>query len=95
MSEGFKIGGLVLNWLGINLIAFLQFGADKRRARKGKWRISERMLFFTAMLGGSAGSILGMRHFHHKTLHRKFAIGLPVLLLFQSILMICIGYALF
>ncbi len=91
MSEKIRIWGPVLYWLGINLIAFLQFGMDKQRARKGKWRISEKMLFLTAVLGGSIGSIMGMKYFHHKTLHRKFRIGLPFLLLIQIVLTVGIG----
>jgi uncharacterized membrane protein YsdA (DUF1294 family) len=54
-------------------------GADKRRARKGRRRISERRLLFAALLGGAAGGWIGMRLFRHKTKHRMFARGLPFL----------------
>lgn len=67
----------------LSLISFAQFGIDKRRAIRQQWRIPESRLLLTAILGGSPGAILGMRVFHHKTLHRKFSIGLPVILLLQ------------
>lgn len=73
------IGYLLL----INLAGFIIMGIDKRRAKKQAWRIPERTLFLVAALGGSLGSILGMQFFRHKTRHRKFRIGMPILLLIQ------------
>lgn len=82
MSTALK---LALVYLGVvNLASFLVYGADKRRARKGQWRIPERTLFLLPLLGGSAGGILGMRVFHHKTKHWYFRWGLPVILLLQT-----------
>jgi len=70
----------------INIIAFLLMGIDKHKARRGKWRIPEKTLFLTALLGGSIGSILGMYQFRHKTKHTAFVIGMPCILLFQILL---------
>ena len=67
----------------VNLIAFGTFGADKRRAKRGAWRVSERALFRLALLGGSVGAIMGMRRFHHKTKHWYFRYGLPAILCAQ------------
>ena len=64
------------------------FGADKVRAAKGRWRISEAALILAALLGGSIGALAGMRIFHHKTRHRKFTVGIPVILALQIILMV-------
>ena len=73
---------LLLAWAGLcNLWAFILMGVDKARARKGKFRIPEKRLFLAAALGGAPGAILGMRIFHHKTLHRSFTLGMPALLL--------------
>lgn len=73
----------------INVITFIMFGADKARAAKGgRWRISEAALILAALLGGSIGALAGMRIFHHKTKHRKFTIGIPVILALQIILMV-------
>lgn len=67
----------------VNLAGFLTMWADKRRARRRAWRISEKALFLPAVLGGAAGSVLGMRVFHHKTKHWYFRLGMPAILLCQ------------
>jgi uncharacterized membrane protein YsdA (DUF1294 family) len=74
---------LGLYLLAVNLAAFMLMGADKRRARRGAWRISEKALFLPAALGGALGGVLGMRVFHHKTRHWYFRLGFPLLLLAQ------------
>jgi len=82
--ELWQMLGLYL--LLVNLAAFLVMGADKRRAKRGSWRISEKALFLPAVLGGALGGILGMRVFHHKTKHWYFRFGFPALLLAQILL---------
>ena len=67
----------------INAVAFIVYGIDKLKARKGRWRISETTLLLLALVGGSIGSWLGMKVWHHKTMHRKFQYGLPVIFLLQ------------
>ncbi len=59
---------------------------DKRRAKKQAWRIPEVNFFMVALLGGSLGLTIGMYIFHHKTRHWYFRYGLPLILLFQLIL---------
>ena len=74
----------VLGYLGLmSLLSFCLMCWDKRQAIRGRWRVRERTLFLTAILGGSPGSILGMRVFHHKTKHWYFRYGLPALLVLQ------------
>lgn len=63
----------------INGTAFAVMGMDKWKARRGKWRIPEKTLFMLAFLGGSVGSLAGMYGFRHKTKHRKFTVGMPVI----------------
>lgn len=70
----------------VNLAAFALMGLDKRRARRGAWRISEKALFLPAVLGGALGGLLGMRVFRHKTKHWYFRFGMPALLIVQIIL---------
>ncbi|MBO4765020.1 MAG: DUF1294 domain-containing protein [Bacteroidales bacterium] len=77
------IKAVVYYLLGINLLAFLLFGIDKWKARRDRWRIPEATLLLLAALGGSIGALAGMCVFHHKTKHKKFAIGLPLILLAQ------------
>ena len=67
----------------INIAAFAAMGIDKSRARNHQWRISEAALFSLALLGGSVGSIAGMRFFHHKTRKPVFRIGMPLILVVQ------------
>lgn len=69
-----------------DVLAFILYGLDKRRAKEGQWRISERTLILIAVIGGSAGAIAGMYVFHHKTRHWYFRYGLPVILVLQIIL---------
>ena len=77
----------VIAWLVIiNLIAFAIFGIDKKRAKKGQWRIPEKTLFLSAILGGSIGAILGMYVFRHKTKHWYFQIGIPAILIAQIVI---------
>ena len=73
--------------LAVNLAAFVLYGADKRRAKQGTWRIPEKTLFLLPLLGGSVGGILGMRVFHHKTRKTKFRLGVPAALLLWVLLL--------
>ena len=72
----------LLIWLVlVNIFDFFCFGLDKFLAKKGARRISERTLIGAALLGGCLGALLGMKAFRHKTLHKKFSIGLPLICL--------------
>lgn len=73
----------VIYLLFINVIAFFIYGIDKRRARKGQWRISENILLGVALLGGSVGALFGMSVFRHKTRKKKFNVGVPMILVMQ------------
>lgn len=74
---------LLIYLLIMNALGFLLMLADKRRARKNRWRVPERALMTVAALGGSVGSLLGMYTFRHKTRHKKFTLGIPALLVAQ------------
>ena len=67
----------------INVVTFFMYGIDKWKAKKSKWRIRERALLGLAVLGGSIGAWLGMKVWHHKTLHKKFRYGVPLILIAQ------------
>jgi uncharacterized membrane protein YsdA (DUF1294 family) len=64
----------------INLCAFVAFGIDKLKARRGAWRTPESTLLLLAAIGGSFGSFLGMKVWRHKTQHKKFTILVPLLI---------------
>ncbi|MBQ1193216.1 MAG: DUF1294 domain-containing protein [Lachnospiraceae bacterium] len=72
----------------MTIIGTLSMYIDKRKAIKNKWRIPEKTLFLIALLGGSIGSIAGMRLFHHKTKHWYFVVFMPAILILQIILFI-------
>lgn len=69
----------------INVIGFLLMGIDKFRAKRRGFRVPEATLFIIAIIGGSIGSLLGMHIFRHKTRHRSFTIGMPVILVIQIV----------
>ena len=73
--------------LGINAVAFIMYGIDKYKAKKAKWRIPEATLLLLAVLAGSIGAWMGMKVWHHKTMHKKFKYGIPAILLIQIALM--------
>lgn len=67
----------------INILAFVVYGVDKWKAKQGCWRISETTLLILAVIGGTIGALLGLQVWHHKTMHKKFKYGLPLILLAQ------------
>ena len=70
-----------------NVITALLYGADKAKARRGAWRIPERVLLGCGIGGGALGALLGMRLFHHKTRHWYFtAINTAALLAWAALL---------
>ena len=69
--------------LAVNIVTFFLYGIDKYKAKKGKWRISEATLLTMAAIGGSIGAWAGMRLWHHKTMHKKFKYGIPLIIIMQ------------
>ena len=85
----------------INVVAFLIYGIDKWKAKQGSWRISEATLLILAVIGGSIGSMLGMKVWHHKTQHKggnrdidnivggyQFKYGVPAIIIVQLALIV-------
>ncbi len=91
MSDPIKMLMLVY-FAVINVIGILINISDKRRAKKNKWRIKEHTLWSVALLGGSIGSYAAMRLIHHKTKHKSFMIGFPILILIQIIIAAIVIY---
>jgi Predicted membrane protein len=69
--------------LFMSIICFTAMGIDKLKAKQNKRRIPEARLFLLAALGGGPGGILGIYVFRHKTLHKNFTIGFPLILVLQ------------
>lgn len=72
----------------INVVAFFVYGIDKWKSQHDRWRVPESMLLGLAAIGGSVGAWLGMKVWHHKTQHKKFKVGVPVMLLIQISLVV-------
>ena len=77
---------ILIYLLAINLIGLLVMFIDKRKAKKGSWRIPEKSLLMVALLGGSIGTMIGMYWFRHKTKKLRFTIGFPVILITEIVL---------
>ena len=74
---------ILIYFLAINIITFFVYGIDKLKAKKNLWRIPEATLLLLAAIGGSIGAWLGMKVWHHKTLHKKFKYGIPAIIILQ------------
>ena len=84
----FTTKNFIIYLIIINLIGFYVMWSDKRKAKKGRWRIPENTLFLITLLGGGIGTISGMCTFRHKTKKMKFAIGFPTILALQVFLIL-------
>lgn len=84
---------IIIYVTGINISTFLAFGIDKSKARRGNFRISERMLLGMSAAGGSIGGIMGMQIFHHKTRHMHFNLGLPAMIVVQYMIVLLFLYS--
>ncbi|MEE1386295.1 MAG: DUF1294 domain-containing protein [Prevotella sp.] len=89
-----------MNWLHFiidylllaNVVTFIAYGIDTDEAKKGEWRISEATLLLMAFVVGSIGAWLGMKAFHHKTMHKKFYIGVPTFIILQLAFAVWLTY---
>ena len=84
---------IVLIYLAaINVVTFFLYGIDKLKAKRSKWRVKEATLIWMSVFGGSIGAWLGMKVWHHKTQHKKFKYGIPLILFAQIALVLLILY---
>lgn len=74
---------IIIYLIAINVVTFFLYGIDKWKAKRSKWRVPEATLLGWAIIGGSIGARLGIKVWHHKTQHKKFKYGLPLILLAQ------------
>ncbi|MDO5153081.1 MAG: DUF1294 domain-containing protein [Eubacteriales bacterium] len=81
---------LLLYLLIVNALGFVLMLVDKFKAKKNLWRIPEATLMMVAAIGGSVGSLIGMYTVRHKTKHRKFTVGIPLILVVQVVLAVWI-----
>ena len=87
---------VLLGWFAfISLLTSVMTVADKIKAKKGSFRIPEKTLIVLALLGGSIAEYSVMRLIRHKTLHKKFMIGLPLIIVLQLVLITALFYMLY
>ena len=91
MNEQTILHYVLIYLVALNVVTFIVYGIDKFKAKRNRWRITEASLLFLAVMGGSIGAWLGMKAWHHKTLHKKFRYGVPAIIVLQLAL---IGYLL-
>ena len=84
-DEILSIQNILIYLLAINLFGFFIMWLDKRKAKKGSWRIPEKTLFIVTALGGGIGTIAGMYTFRHKTQKLNFVIGFPFITVLEII----------
>lgn len=74
----------------ISFVTIIVTVIDKINAKRSRRRIPEDFLMTLAILGGSVSEYLTMKIIRHKTLHKKFMIGLPVITLIQIMIITAI-----
>ena len=80
-----KMTPVIIYLIIINIVSFVAYGCDKFKARKGKFRISEKSLLMLALFGGCIGALFGMHLFRHKTRKIKFVLGIPLIIVVQCV----------
>ena len=88
MEKIFTLKNIIIYLIAINIIGFFAMWIDKRKAKKGSWRIKEKTLFMITLLGGGIGTISGMYTFRHKTQKMGFVIGFPAILILEIVTII-------
>ena len=86
--KGVTLPVVLVYLIAVNVLGLVLFGIDKWKAKHAKWRISEPTLLAIAAIGGSIGSWFGMKMWHHKTLHKKFKYGIPLIMMVQFALLL-------
>ena len=86
MSEILNLTNLIYYLIGVNLLTFILFGADKASARNKGWRISEKTLLTLALIGGSPAAIVAKKYFRHKTKKGSFKSKFFVVFILQLFL---------
>ena len=82
-ENGILVLSVLIYLAAINIVTFFLYGIDKWKAKRSKWRIEESTLLWWVAFGGSIGALLGIKVWHHKTLHKKFTWGVPAILIAQ------------
>ena len=91
-QELFSMRNIILYFICINILGFFIMWLDKRKAKKGAWRIPEKTVFIITALGGGIGTIAGMYTFRHKTQKIQFVIGFPFITILEIVTIIYFAF---
>lgn len=86
--KGLPLHVVLAYFITVNVLGLVLFGIDKWKAKHDKWRISEATLLSLTAIGGSIGAWVGMKVWHHKTMHKKFKYGIPLVMVLQFVLLL-------
>lgn len=86
--KGLPLHVVLAYFITVNVLGLVLFGIDKWKAKHDKWRISEATLLSVTVIGGSIGAWVGMKVWHHKTMHKKFKYGIPLVMVLQLALLL-------
>ena len=86
--KGLPLHVVLAYFITVNVLGLVLFGIDKWKAKHDKWRISEATLLSVTVIGGSIGAWVGMKVWHHKTMHKKFKYGIPLVMVLQFVLLL-------
>lgn len=86
--KGLPLHVVLAHFITVNVLGLVLFGIDKWKAKHDKWRISEATLLSLTAIGGSIGAWVGMKVWHHKTMHKKFKYGIPLVMVLQFVLLL-------
>ena len=86
--KGLPLHVVLAYFITVNVLSLVLFGIDKWKAKHDKWRISEATLLSVTIIGGSIGAWVGMKVWHHKTIHKKFKYGIPLVMVLQFSLLL-------
>ena len=86
--KGLPLHVVLSYFITVNVLGLVLFGIDKWKAKHDKWRISEATLLSVTAIGGSIGAWVGMKVWHHKTMHKKFKYGIPLVMVLQFVLLL-------
>lgn len=88
VTRGNVLITVILFIICINIASAIVVFADKSFAKKEQSRISEKTLFTLAFFGGAIAEFITMQCIRHKTLHKRFMLGLPAIFVTQICLFI-------
>ena len=79
---------LLFYFIFISIVSVIACVYDKIQAKRGGWRVKESTLLLLSVLGGSAAMLIAMKTVRHKTLHKKFTVGIPLIIILQIIFIV-------